>query len=557
MLRCVAYCRVSKDSKDQLNSLKNQIGHYTELFEKEGYQGADCGVYYTKEGRTEAFAPLKSIFADEGISGTKLKNREAFKRMIEYAVRKEFDIIYVKNIQRFARNVEDGSGTLKKLKLIGVKVIFEDGNLNNYDDEMVINILLSAAQEESRSKGRAVQFGLHQAQKEGKWTAGEPYGYRKVNAKLEPIPEQIEVVREIFTLYHAGLGCNSISKRLNQNGKLTQKGVAWYPTLIYGIIGNPIYIGKQIAHRFENTDVNVESLVYYGVKYHSQKETDESEWITTIREDLRAVDDDIFSAVQEEHKRRVELNGQKGRPSTKHMFSNLLYCHACNKAMRRKKLWGWKRQDGSRKMGVEWVCTTHDTLHNKGCPFRNSWHEDELIAKTQMEISRIKVDRSILEKQFDEYVKLFISSEQVADHVHALQEELDEIDEVCTTNLLLLTRKIISEEQYRKQNNTLQTQKRESEIMLHRYESLEIAQMNARKKHEVFMHYLDEVDSEHINNIMLKKFFNRIEAYTVTDENNHDVKGLHYVWNVVDQSEDDILLRKAEESARTDGILVE
>jgi hypothetical protein len=68
MLQSVAYCRVSKDSKDQRNSLNNQIGHYTQLFEKDGYQGAACGVYYSKERRTETITPLKSIFADEGIS---------------------------------------------------------------------------------------------------------------------------------------------------------------------------------------------------------------------------------------------------------------------------------------------------------------------------------------------------------------------------------------------------------------------------------------------------------------------------------------------------------
>lgn len=545
MTKCVAYCRVSKDREDQLNSLRNQIGHYTSLFEKDGFQGAECGVYYGKERRTETLIPLKSIFADEGISGTKLKNREAFKRMLEHAFRKEFDVIYIKNIQRFARNVEDGAGILKKLKVIGVKVVFEDGNLNNFDNEMAINVLLSTSQEESRAKGRAVQFGLHHSQKEGKWTAAAPYGYYKESAMLRPISEQIDVVREIFRQYHSGLGGNSISKWLNANGFLTQKGRPWYPSLIYNIIQNPIYIGKHITNRSVNTDVNLDSVVCNGKRYLSQKETDESEWIVTQREDLRAVDDATYYAVQDEYRKRMELNDRKGRPSTKHLFSNLLYCHSCNMAMRRKKRWGWTRQDGSRKMDVEWVCTTHDMQHDKGCPFRNSRHESDLIEKACQEIKRILADRKILQVQFEEYVRLFITDEQVSERINAIRAELNEINGVCSTNLLLLTRKIIDEEQYRAQNITLQAKKREMESNLHRYESLGIAQANARKKHEEFMKYLNAVNLNNLENITLKKLFSRIEAYTVTDDDGNEVKGLHFVWNLVDKSEDDILLGMA------------
>ncbi len=554
MPRCVAYCRVSKDSKDQRNSLKNQIGHYTDLFEKEGYQGADCGVYYSKEGRAETFTPIKSIFADEGISGTKLKNREAFKRMIDHATRKDFDAIYVKNIQRFARNVEDGSGILKKLKLIGVKVIFEDGCLNNFDDEMVINILLSAAQEESRSKGRAVQFGLHHAQKQGKWTAGEPYGYHKENAMLVPIAAEIEVVREIFSLYLAGLGCGSIAKRLNTEGKRTRKGLPWYPTLVFDIIQNPIYIGKHITHRFENTDVNVESLVCNGVKFNSQKATDASEWIVTDREDLRAVDDECFYAAQEERKKRADLSSRKNRPSTKHLFSNLLRCHGCNQALRRKKLWGWKRKDGSRKMGVEWVCAAHDLQHAASCPFRNSWREEELITQTRMEINRVIADPRKLDDLFEQYVQLFLTNERSPEQAQAWKEELEETNEACTTILLLLTRKVIGEEQFRQQNTALQARKRDLETLLHRYKTMEAEISTARRKHDAFKQNLHAIDPEHLDNTMLKKIFHHIEAYTFTDEKNLESKGLHFVWNVADRSEDDIHLKKALETIQGDTV---
>ena len=99
--------------------------------------------------------------------------------MIECAEQKIFDVIYCKNVQRFARNVEDGSGTLKQLKQYGVRVIFEEGNLDssNTSHELVINMLLSVAQQESQSKSIAVKFGINKAQQQGKWTSNRPLGY--------------------------------------------------------------------------------------------------------------------------------------------------------------------------------------------------------------------------------------------------------------------------------------------------------------------------------------------------------------------------------------------
>ena len=95
-MKCVAYCRVSKDTSDQLNSLENQIRHYSDLFKQKGYEGAECGMYYGKDGKEETVRYIPSIFADEGISGTKLKNREAFKYMLECAYRKELTLFMLK-----------------------------------------------------------------------------------------------------------------------------------------------------------------------------------------------------------------------------------------------------------------------------------------------------------------------------------------------------------------------------------------------------------------------------------------------------------------------------
>jgi len=262
MAKCVAYCRVSSDSDEQLNSLDNQIKHYSELFRKEGFEGADCGMYYSKDRDNEIIKNIPSIFADEGISGTKLKNREAFKYMLQCAYRKEFEVIFVKNVQRWARSVEDGSAILKKLKVMGVKVIFEDGNLNNIEHEMVINMFLSVAQEESRAKSIAIQFGIRKAQSAGKFTSAPPFGYNLQNGYLRIIPDQAEVVKKIYNLYIEGLGGVRIARQLNNENIPTQKKKKWTPVQILYILENKIYIGKQITHTVVNTDINIDKVIH-------------------------------------------------------------------------------------------------------------------------------------------------------------------------------------------------------------------------------------------------------------------------------------------------------
>lgn len=166
-MRAVAYCRVSTNSDDQINSLKNQKKNYLELFENKKYDVADTGLLYRKDGTKEF---IKGIYADEGISGTSIKNRIAFMQMLEDAKRKEFDIIYVKSISRFAREVETLAKVLKDLKELGIGVQFELQRVNSLDSsrEFIINMFASQAQEDSRLKSDAIQYGIRKAQNQGK-----------------------------------------------------------------------------------------------------------------------------------------------------------------------------------------------------------------------------------------------------------------------------------------------------------------------------------------------------------------------------------------------------
>jgi site-specific DNA recombinase len=546
-MKCVAYCRVSSDNPEQLTSLENQIKHYTELFQQKGYQGADCGLYYSREGKNEISNYIASIFADEGISGTKLKNRGAFKYMLECAYNKEFDAILVKNVQRWARNVEDGAGIIKKLKVMGVRVIFEDGWLDSFNpaNEATINILFVMAQEESRTKSAAVQYGIRQAQKAGKFTSAVPYGYITENGFLKPIPEQLEVVKKIFNLYLEGWGSTRITRYLNGEKIPTKKGRTWSSAQIYDVLTNKIYIGKQITHTIINTDINVDRFEHEGKVYKSRKPVDESEWIITDREDLKIISDEAFEKVQEENILRKELYGRDTRPSNANVFSNLLYCRNCGRAMRRKKLWGWKRKDNTRNFGVEWVCVNHDMYHNDICKFRNSWHEEILIARVKAEIEKLKDNRDQLDKMFSDYMKSFYSSEEVSDKIKDLQNQLGDIKETVSANLRLYTRSIIDDQQYKQQNDELQNGRKAKELELNKLVKIDEARTEAKRKYINYIDFINKVDTNNLNNTLLKKVINMIEAYTIIDEHGNEIKDIHIGWNLLDKSFDDVFYKKA------------
>lgn len=550
MSKCVAYCRVSTDSDEQLNSLGNQIKHYTNLFNQNGYEPAECGMYYSKEGKREIVKYIPSIFADEGISGTKLKNREAFKYMIECANRREFDIIFVKNIARWARSVEDGAGILKRLKVMGIKVIFEDGNINNFDHEMVINVLLSTSQEESRAKSVAVQFGIRKAQQTGKFTSAIPYGYYSEKGYLRPLDKELSVVKTIYDLYlNKDWGATKIARHLNHENIPTKKGKKWTHIQIYKILSNSIYTGKQITHTVMNTDVNKDIVEYYDEKenklyrFKSIKPVDESEWIVTYREDLKIITESDFNSVQQEMIRRKEISKIGHRPSVKHPFSNLLYCHSCNKALRRKKLCTWDRKNGGKTLKYEWVCNMHDRYHNDICKYRNSWEESKLLGVVRKEIEKLRNNPKKLDNMLQKYLETFCSEKGSIKEIEDLKISLQQIDDEYMANLTLYAKKFLDDEQFRKQNDALQKREREAKTRLNTLSRINNEILNVKKQYGEYKDFLNGLDLQNLTNSNLRKVFSRIEAYTYTNKEGKEVKKLHFVLKFYDKSTDDILMK--------------
>ena len=183
--RVCAYCRVSTDKLDQINSLENQIYFFED--------------YIKRNDNWE----MSEVYIDEGISGTSTKNRKGFNDMIFDAYQGKFDLILTKEISRFARNTLDSILYTRKLREIGVGVYFINDGINTLDadSELRLTIMSSIAQEESRKTSQRVKWGQRQSMEKGIVFGGNLLGYNVKNGEIHIDEEKSSVIKDIFNLF--------------------------------------------------------------------------------------------------------------------------------------------------------------------------------------------------------------------------------------------------------------------------------------------------------------------------------------------------------------------
>lgn len=229
-LRVAAYCRVSSDSSDQLHSYAAQIKSYTELISQhEGWE-------------------LVDIYADEGLTGTRLDKREDFQRMMADARKGKIDKVLVKSISRFARNTRDCLASLRELMALGVTVQFEKENIDTetLTTELMVSVSASLAQEESISISKNLRMSYQRRMEKGEFiTCKAPFGYRLVDGKeLEIIPEEAEIVRWVFQSYLNGYSLEWIAGQMTEKGIPTTDGKPYWQisTVLYLLTNGPVII---------------------------------------------------------------------------------------------------------------------------------------------------------------------------------------------------------------------------------------------------------------------------------------------------------------------------
>ena len=271
--RVAGYARVSTDSEEQQTSYEAQVDYYTQ---------------YIQSRPDWEFV---RVFTDEGISATNTKKRDGFNEMVRIALAGGIDLIVTKSVSRFARNTVDSLTTVRKLKEKGVEVYFEKENIYTLDSkgELLITIMSSLAQEESRSISENVTWGKRKQFADGK--VALPYkqflGYRKgADGLPEIVPEEAKIVRRIYSLFIGGKTTGGIARLLTAEGIPTPGGkTTWQASTIESILTNEKYRGdarlqKKITVDFltKKMKVNEGEVPQYYVENSHPAIIEPSEW---------------------------------------------------------------------------------------------------------------------------------------------------------------------------------------------------------------------------------------------------------------------------------------
>lgn len=330
-IRCAAYCRVSSDSEDQLNSFMAQTRYYSQLFE---------------DSKAEE---LIDIYADEGITGTREDKRGEFQRMMKDCRRGKIDRIYTKSISRFARNTKDCLKNVRELKSLGITIFFEKENIDTakMTDEMMITIMGGLAQEESTSISQNLRWGIKKRMENGDFNpASLPFGYRRKNKTVVINKTEADIVREIFDKYLCGVGMESIADELNRKHiDKNNKGFIWCKNTIKYLLKNEKYTGKSIFRKFYTTE---------SFPFKQRKNNGELEQYLVENTMPIIISEEKFNKVQKLIKGR-KINCEIENIS--YILSGKMKCKSCGSAYRRKKING----------DINWVCTKHN-LNAKDCP---------------------------------------------------------------------------------------------------------------------------------------------------------------------------------------------
>lgn len=324
--RVAAYCRVSTNSADQQNSYNTQVRYYTRYI----------------KSRTEW--TLVDIFADEGLSGTSSEKRENFQRMITMCELKQIDLVVTKSVSRFARNVKETLEYVRKLKLLGIGVVFEKEGINTLSmgDEMLLNTFAAIAQEESVSISQNVRFSIKKKMESGEYINGcVPFGYRLENKVMIPFEPEAEIVRSLFQGYLNGASLTELCRYLEkQSISPRNQGAKWNVRVVSKMLSNEKYIGDSLYQKkYRETTVPFTQHINYG--------QEEQYYATGTHEGI--VDKEIFASVQGLLKKRRELYSRPEVAPAKYPFTHRIQCSECGTFYRRRIVNG----------SVVWGCNQH------------------------------------------------------------------------------------------------------------------------------------------------------------------------------------------------------
>lgn len=355
-IRVAAYCRVSTDQEEQLNSYENQIKYYKSI----------------EESHPEY--ELVGVYADEGISGTNTKKRVEFNRMIADCRCGKIDRILTKSISRFARNTLDCLNYIRELQQLGIEIIFENENINTMDGqgEVLITILSGLAQSTSQNISSNSKWGIHRRYEQGQYGLATTrfLGYdQDEEGNLIVNRKQAKLVKRIYKEFMEGKTVDHIARVLTREKVKNWNGKAvWHATTLQSMLCNEKYMGDAILQKGYTAD--------FLTKRRAKNSGEMKQYY--IEDDHEAIiEPEYWNAVQLEMKRREDYLSEHqmqryGNEPEKNPMACRVICGNCGRMFTRKN---WRKRDGS--VRPIWQCAERYKVKGVlGCDNR---HVDEDI----------------------------------------------------------------------------------------------------------------------------------------------------------------------------------
>ena len=441
-LRVAAYCRVSTELEQQQSSYDIQIEYYTR---------------HIMQNPNWIFA---GVFADDGRSATNTFRRDDFNRLMNQCMKGKVDMVITKSISRFARNTVDCISWVRKLREKNVAVYFEKENLNTLDDstEMILTILSSQAQEESRAISTNVKWGYARKFEKGESTRQRSYGFRKApTGEMCIVEEEAAVIRNMARWFLDGDSLERIKHRLEDAGIETTTGKrTWSTGTIYNILTNEKIMGDVLLQKTFTADY----LTKRRVKNSGQQK---QYYVKNHHEAI--IPKTVYYKIQEEIARRSSLKKagtRKGKTaqgvySSKYALTGIMVCNECGAHYRRTT---WAKNG---KKVIVWRCINRLEFGKRYCGNSPSIPEEALHAAI------VKSVQSLLDGHQEELASCLQETienywcDDAATSPLAVQNKLDRLNREFDRLLLLIgdEENVFLEKKLQKINNEILSLKQE------------------------------------------------------------------------------------------------
>jgi len=490
-MNLVGYCRVSTDKSDQLNSLETQKTFFEEYAQKNGHN-------------------LVKLYADEGISGTKTKNRKEFLKLMSDSKHGIFDMVVVKDISRFARNTVDLLNSTRQLKALNIETLFLTANMSVLgNSEFILTIFGALAQEESSNTSKRIKFGKKMNAEKGR-VPNLVYGYDKIKGdyfNLSINEKEAVVVNRIFNMYvYEGYGAGKIATILNQEGLKTKRNCAWSQNTISHLLRNEIYIGQVVNGKEEIKDFLT----------GDRTKKDAEEWLIVENPSLQIISHEIFQKAQDVlENRQQSFNITGSRHSNKHLFSTLIKCSDCG--------WSFRRSVRTFKNTyVRWVCSGRNGKGADTCDNRSSILEEDLIETLREYFSKLLSDKTnIIDNIIKEFTKVYKSKSKNEEYEKDLHGKIARLQKSRQRYMDLYDDELISRDEVKQNMHRInkELEKLESELKLITFNLDKSDQLESLLT-VTFKKVEDVLSMESMTNAQLKEIIQKI---TVSNDGKIDV----------------------------------